>query len=102
MADLSGIKTILSRERMKWLGHVYRVENMSIGWSIPKQCLFGGLFSGFRPHGRPKVRYRGVCKDTMNHLQIGPKSWEQMASDRATRMDNCGACAQEQASKKRS
>ena len=79
MAGLTSVTTILSRRRMRWLGHVYRVNNTS----IPKQCLFGELSIGQRCQGTPKFHYKDVCKDTMKHLQIDPKSWERLASDRA-------------------
>ena len=79
MAGLTSITTILSRRRMKWLGYVYRMDNTC----IPKKCLFGELSSGKRSQVRPKLHYKGVCKDTMRHLQIHPKSWERMASDQS-------------------
>ena len=78
MAGLTSVTTILSR-RVKWLGHVYGMDNTR----IQKQCLFGELSSGQRSQGRPKLRYKDVCKDTMKNLKIDPKSWDRMASDRA-------------------
>lgn len=74
MAGLTSITTILSR-----LGYVYRMDNTC----IPKKCLFGELSSGKRSQGRPKLHFKDVCKDTMRHLQIHPKSWERMASDQS-------------------
>lgn len=79
-AGLTSIMTILSKRRMRWLGHVRRMDNNR----IPKQFLFGELVSGHRPQGRPKLRFHDVCKDTMKHLQIDHKTWEWTASDRVT------------------
>lgn len=65
---------------MKWLGHVYRMENTS----IPKQWLFGELSSGHQFQGRLKLRNKDGCKDTMKHLEIDPKSCERMGWDWVT------------------
>ena len=94
MAGLTSVTTILSR-RMNWLWHVYGMENTR----IPYQCLFDELSSGQRSQSRQTFRYKDVCKDTMKNLEIDPKSWERMASDRAAWKTT--VCAQERPCRKR-
>lgn len=73
------ISTILSKRRMRWLGHVKRMDDNR----IPKQLLYGELATGQRPRGRPKLRFKDVCKDTLRNLQIDPTTWEHTAADRS-------------------
>ena len=50
---------------------------------IPKDILYGKLTSGKRTTGRPKLRYRDVCKKDMKTLGINTESWEDAAANRA-------------------
>ena len=49
---------------MRWLGHVWRMNNTI----FPKQVLFGELPCGKRDTGRPKLRYKDVWKKTLEEL----------------------------------
>ena len=42
------------RNRLRWLGHVSRMEDER----PVKVLLFGELNDGKRPFGRPKIRYK--------------------------------------------
>lgn len=44
----------LVRNRLRWLGHVSRMEDER----PVKVLLFGELNDGKRPFGRPKIRYK--------------------------------------------
>ena len=79
---------------MKWFCYVYRMENTR----IPNECLSGELSTGKRSQDRPKLRYKDVCKNTMKHLPIDPKSWKRIALDRAAWMTavRTGAALQEE------
>jgi len=50
---------------------------------IPKDILFGDLASGKRAIGRPRLRYKDVCKRDMKALDIDIESWEDIAANRA-------------------
>ena len=49
---------LLSQRRMRWLGHVCRMEEDG---HIPNNVLCGELTSGVRHFGRPALRFRDVC-----------------------------------------
>ena len=49
---------------------------------IPKQVLYGELSRGKRTRGRPKLRYKDVCKSTLKELYIDESGWEKIADDR--------------------
>ena len=57
-AGLPTIFTLLSQRRLRWLGHVRRMED----GRIPKDLLYGELSEGSRPRGRPRLRFKDTCK----------------------------------------
>ena len=70
--------TLLRQQRLRWLGHVRRMED----GRIPKDILYGGLASGKRSVGRPQLRHKEVCKRDLKALDINIQCWEVMAADR--------------------
>ncbi|XP_022797664.1 craniofacial development protein 2-like [Stylophora pistillata] len=60
-ANIPSMFTLIRQRRLRWLGHVYRMED----GRIPKDLLYGELESGSRPIGRPKLRFKDVCKRDM-------------------------------------
>ena len=52
---------MLTKNRMRWLGHVSRMENDR----PTKMLLYGELAEGTRPVGRPKLRYKDTCKNAL-------------------------------------
>ena len=71
-AGLPTMYTLLRQRRMRWIGHVHRMED----GRIPKDVLYGELAVGKRPRGHPQLRYKDVCKRDMRALEMDPKSWE--------------------------
>ena len=71
--------TILRQRRLRWLGHVRRMND----GRIPKELLYGELSSGKRNLGRPQLRYRDVCKRDMKEVSININEWEELATDRS-------------------
>ena len=65
-AQIPSMFTLLKRRRMRWLGHVTRMED----GRIPKDLLYGELQHGTRPRGRPNLRFKDVCKRDMKALNI--------------------------------
>lgn len=51
---------------------------------IPKDLLYGELATGTRSRGRPKLRFRDVCKRDMKAFNINTETWEASADDRTT------------------
>ena len=71
---------MLSERRLRWLGHVRRMDK----GRIPKDLLYGQLEQGSRPTGRPHLRYRDACKRDLRSAQINIESWEDTASNRSS------------------
>ncbi|CAH1267017.1 TTC28 [Branchiostoma lanceolatum] len=71
--------TLLRQRRLRWLGHVRRMED----GRIPKDLLYGELISGKRRTGRPQLRFKDVCKRDLKALDINTEHWEDLASDRS-------------------
>ncbi|XP_050710731.1 uncharacterized protein LOC126995286 [Eriocheir sinensis] len=76
-AGLPTMYTMLRQRRLRWIGHVRRMED----GRIPKDILYGELASGKRPRGRPQLRYKDVCKRDMKALDIDTERWEDIAAD---------------------
>ena len=77
-AGLPSMFTLLRQRRLRWLGHVRRMED----GRIPKDILYGQLAAGKRRTGRPQLRYSDACKRDMKALNIDFKDWEDLAADR--------------------
>ena len=77
-ASSLSIHAMLCQCRLRWIGHVRRMDD----GRIPKDLLYGELAKGNRPAGRPMLRYKDVCKRDMKLTEIDPNSWELLASDR--------------------
>ena len=71
-ANMRSIYTILCERRLHWLGHVKRMDP----GRIPKDLLYGELVEGSRHAGRPKLRFKDVCKRDMKRCNIDSNSWE--------------------------
>ena len=49
---------------------------------IPKDILYGELATGARSRGRPRLRFKDVCKRDMKACKIDVESWEYSADAR--------------------
>ena len=76
--EQTSLYPILRRRRLRWLGHVKRMDDTR----IPKQILYGELLQGKRGTGRPKLRYKDTCKRTLKDLCINEDKWSETAEDR--------------------
>ena len=77
-AGIPSLYTLLKQRRMRWLGHVTRMED----GRIPKDLLYGELATRKRPTGWPQLRFKDVCKRDLQALDINTDSWEITATDR--------------------
>lgn len=77
-ANTNSVHALLQVRRLRWLGHVKRMEP----GRIPKDILYGELAIGQRSSGRPKLRFKDSCKKDMKECSIDPNSWESLADDR--------------------
>ena len=78
-AGLPSVFTLLRQRRLRWLGHVHRMQD----GRIPKDLLYGELASGRRATGRPQLRFCDVVKRDMKATNMNTESWESLADDRS-------------------
>ena len=75
---IPSIQAILSKHRLRWLGHVKRMDDSR----LPKLLLFGQLATGTRAVGRPRLRFIDACKRDMKQCGINLNTWEKTALNR--------------------
>ena len=77
-AGLPIMYTLHRQRRLRWLGHIHRMDD----GRIPKDILYGELALGRRTTDRPHLRYQDVCVRGMKAVDIDTMSWESHAADR--------------------
>ena len=77
-ANTISIEAHIHRHRLRWVGHVIRLDDDR----IPKQLLYGELSVGSRPQHKPKKRFKDCVKDSLALCKIDNPDWEMVACDR--------------------
>ena len=77
-AGLMGIPSMLMQRRLRWLGHVHRMEPDR----LPREILYGELRDSTRKVGRPLLRYKDTIKRDLTAVKINTNSWEDTAANR--------------------
>ena len=75
-AKLTSIEAMLLKSQLRWVGHVFRMEDHR----LPKIALYGELSSGHRNIGAPKKWY----KKALGACDIDHHQWTTLAADRDT------------------
>ena len=70
-ADIPSMCTLLRKHRLRWLGHVRRMDD----GRIPKDLRCGELAIGKRTQGRPQLHYKDICKKYMRAIDIDIEKW---------------------------
>ena len=71
--------SILSQRRLRWLGHVHRMDD----GRIPKEFLYGQLKTGVRKVGRLVLRFKDASKRDLKACEIHPNNFEDASCHRA-------------------
>jgi transcription termination factor 2 len=90
-ASIPSMFALLTQRRLRWLGHVRRMDDHR----LPKDVLFGELAEGTRSVGRPLLRYKDVCKREMSFGGVDASGWEVLALDRSRWRGAVRGCAEE-------
>ena len=77
-AGMPSMYAILAQRRLRWIGHVRRMED----GRIPKDLLYGEMAIGSRKRGRPALRYKDVCKQDLKNCDINIAAWTTLAAER--------------------
>jgi len=80
LIDGEDIVRFIKAQRMKWLGHVQRMDQ-----ARPTMKLLDWKPMGTRPVGRPRQRWQEYVTDDLKHLKV--KNWKEIAKDRRTWTD---------------
>lgn len=78
LSKVPSMFAMLNQRRLRWLGHVHRMDSSR----IPRSLLYGQLSNGNRRRGRPILRFRDACKRDMISCRIAHKDWQMKASSR--------------------
>ena len=76
----TGIEALLIVAQLRWVGHVWRMEDER----IPKQLLLGELWKGGRHRGGQRKRCKDTLKHGMKRCGISVDQWETVAGEKAT------------------
>ena len=79
-ANINRMPTKICERRLRWLGHVRRMDK----GRIPKDLLYGELVEGTCPVGRPHLRFKDVCKRDMKTCHIDTNTRAACVDDRTT------------------
>ena len=66
-ADITSIETMLLKTKLRWAGHVSRMEE----YRLSKIILYGELSSGLRNRGAPKKHYKDTLKKSLGAILSG-------------------------------
>ena len=77
-AEMPSLHSLLSKRRLRWLGHVHRMEVER----LPREIMYGELANGSRSVGRPKLRFRDACKRDLEAFDIRSDQWQNLAKER--------------------
>ena len=80
MSSSCSMQVSLLKWRLRWLGHVRRMDE----GRIPKDILYGLISEGKRRRGRPLLHYRDVIRFDLLAAGIDLATWETSAFDRPT------------------
>ena len=69
--------TLLRIHRLRWLGHLGRMEDTR----LPKKMLFGKL-AGRLPKGKPRKAWQALAAEDVRHTKLGHNSWHIRCKDR--------------------
>ena len=80
MANIGSIEVLISKQQLKWNGHLVRLPNER----IPKQIFYGQLTDGKRLAHKPKKRFKDCLKQTFKKCGINSVSWKAQVQNRLT------------------
>ena len=77
-ADMTSIHTLISKNQLRWSGHVVRMDDNR----LPKRVFYGELATGKRTTGGQYKRYKDTLKASLKNFNINPDTWENLAAIR--------------------
>ena len=84
------MEEVSRRNRLRWLGHVHRMENNR----LPRQAMKWVPTGGRRKRGRPRKNWRAIIEDDLNVMGMSWEEAEIAAGDRTTWRSCVARCAE--------
>lgn len=78
-AQSVGIESILMKMKLRWAGHLVRMDDSR----LPKQVFYSQLKAGKRNPGGQLLRFKDCLKTTLHKCEIDVNHWEEMCGDRS-------------------
>ncbi|XP_048001809.1 uncharacterized protein LOC125238518 [Leguminivora glycinivorella] len=78
IAQLPSLFALLKQRRLRWLGHVHRMQPSR----LPRRVMLGAIADAKRSVGRPMLRHKDCAKRDMQAFNIPVHKWEELAEDR--------------------
>lgn len=76
--QLPSLTALLKQRRLRWLGHVYRMDITR----LPRQVMLGAVADARRSVGRPLLRFKDCTKRDLALFNIEQGEWEKLARNR--------------------
>ena len=78
-AKTVGMEALLMKSKLRWAGHVVRMDDNR----IPKQVFYSQLKNGKRRPGGQLLRYKDGLKNTLKSCQVNVNKWEELCQNRS-------------------
>ena len=79
-ADTTSIHTLISKNQLRWSGHVVRMDDNC----LPKHIFYGELATGKCTTGGQYKHYKDTLKASLKNFNIDPDTWANLAAIRTT------------------
>ena len=87
---MGSLLNMLRRNRLRWLGHVHRMNNNR----LPKQALQWSPRKGKRRRGRPRKNWKTTDTDDLRALEMSWEEFELVGQDRVMWRSCVARCAE--------
>ena len=77
MENICSIEVLISKQQLRWSGHLVRLLNER----IPKRIFHKQLADGRRLTHKPKKRFKDCLKQTFEKCDMNSESWKIKATD---------------------
>ena len=78
MTGMCPLENMVRKYRLRWLGHVRRMDDSR----IPKRVLFGEVVGGKQGPGRPKANWMNCVEKDCQKCNIPSGQWQALSKDR--------------------
>ena len=78
-SEMMSVEAIISRQSLRWSGHLIRMDDTR----ILKQLFYSELSLGKRKRSKPKQSYKDTVKANLKKCDIPVENWEELSRNRS-------------------